>query len=225
MPDSINKDLRDRIELLLSDKKQMQSFRTQTTRILKEKTNGKFARPYLTDDIIQIVVEKISTGTYHFKGDYCSLNTFFWNRIRTVLGNIITHEKQFNPVKINEGDSDFLDYDNDEIADDSTKYLTPEELITEPDFDKFEEEDNSIDPLEFTEIAFEIFKDSPEEFCVLDEMYKGYKPRQIAIHLGLSVTQIYNIRQRIKRALSTELNIHHGSLEPGCSPFFNPLDD
>jgi DNA-directed RNA polymerase specialized sigma24 family protein len=181
----------------------MRKLRTFTARILKLKTNYKFARPYCADDIINIVVDKIYSGKYNFNNSYCTLITFFFIRIRTVIANIITHEKQFIPAKIKECDSDFIDFISDEITDDSVEYLTPEEFIVQPDFDEHEEDKNYIDPVEFTNIAFELFYDSPEEFCVLDEMYKGFKPRQIAEHLGLTVAQVYNIHQRIKRALIT----------------------
>ena len=207
MPGLIDINLCSQIEILLSDKKQMRKYRNYVARMLEDKTKYSFARPYLPEDIIYAVKEKLLIQKYHWNNQSCSLKTFFWFRLRTYCYNLINHEINFRPVKINEFDSNDDDNNEDESNVYSPEVMTPEEFIIQPNFDFIDNEDeNFIDPLQFTLIAFELFKDSPEEFCVLDEMYKGFKPRFIALHLGLKVTEVYNIQQRIKRAIIHKLN-------------------
>ena len=61
--------------------------------------------------------------------------------------------------------------------------------------------DNEIDLAEFEKIAYDIFKDSPEEFCVLDEIFKGHKSNIIRSNLGLSENEVHNIKKRIIRGI------------------------
>jgi DNA-directed RNA polymerase specialized sigma24 family protein len=199
MPDSIDEDLYCCLDKLLSNRKQMLKLQNHAARLLEDKTQGLFARPFLAGDIVNTVFEKILYKKYHWDKNNCSLHAFIWNRISTHCFNIIKHEGKFLPVEIKEHNADYNDYDD--FTSESPEPPTPEELLIESDYENSDKNDNYIDPLEFTKTAFELFKDSPEEFCVLDEMYKGFKPRQIAEHLGLNVTQVYNIRQRIKRTL------------------------
>jgi DNA-directed RNA polymerase specialized sigma subunit len=112
----------------------------------------------------------------------------------TEIFNLTKREKKFIPVPLDKSES-VSDYEG-EIDDDVS--LPPQFII-----DPFEENNNEeeIDPVEFKKIAYKIFSDSDEEYCVLDEMFKGHQTKQIAINLGISEIDVYNIKKRITRVL------------------------
>ena len=89
----------------------------------------------------------------------------------------------------------FSDYEG-EVDED---ILQPPQLIICP----FEEENNDEkhDPEEIKKIAFEIFKDSPDEFLVLESIYNGRLTKQIGLDLGLTKDEVHNIKRRIIRVL------------------------
>lgn len=72
----------------------------------------------------------------------------------------------------------------------------------------------------FINAAYEFFKDSEEEFCVFDEMAKGHSPREIALNLGLSESDVYNIKKRIIRVLKSISQTQFNS-----NKFMEVLDD
>ena len=112
----------------------------------------------------------------------------------TEIFNLTKREKKFIPVPLEKSES-VSDYEG-EIKDDVS---LPPEFIIDP-FEENEKEEE-IDPVEFKKIAYEIFQDSLEEYCVLDEMFKGYQTKQIAVNLGTSEIDVYNIKKRITRVL------------------------
>jgi hypothetical protein len=122
-----------------------------------------------------------------------------------VLSFLLQHSFLFRPVPIK-------DYDPKCINDDGELFYkndfasTPSELIEDLHNNNHDYEDDQIDPLRFTEIAYKTFSDCPEEFCVLDELYKGNKPKEIAQYLGTSVAHVYNIEKRIKRLMMLRLD-------------------
>jgi hypothetical protein len=200
MTDSIVKDLSSLLTDLLSNRKQMKKFRDFAEKFLKCRTNFDFARAYTPDDIISSIVEKILTGIYHWDKTNYTFIEFFWLRLRTFSENLIKHEKQFLPVRINEYDSECVN-DDCEFTYTGDESNTPAEFIENSFLDNKNEDNNYIDPLEFTQKAFKLFSGIPEEYCVLDELYKGKKPREIAPCLGISVEEVFNIRKRIRRTL------------------------
>ena len=201
MTDSVNNDLCLEIENLLSNNERLYKIRAYVRKFLKDNTRFEFARSYTPDDIINGVFEKILTGNYSWDKSVCTFDYLFWLRLKTYLGNIIKHEKWLKVVPLNDNDSPYVNDDCEYMYKDDDAVVDAEFMIESNQLN-IEEMNSCIDPLELTRAAFEIFSDSPEEFCVLDELYKGKKPREIASYLGITVETFFNIRKRIKRTLN-----------------------
>ena len=95
---------------------------------------------------------------------------------------------------------DELESINDYEGDVEDDISLPEQFIIYP-FEENEVEEE-LDPLEITNVAFEIFKDSPEEYLVLEGIYNGLQTQQISLDLGLSKDEVHNIKRRIKGFLN-----------------------
>jgi hypothetical protein len=194
MPDNNGSDLGALLSSLLQNKNLIRKFEVHADKLLRKSTKSKFAQHLLPSDFISSIILKLLTGEINWNSEKCSLSTFFFGRIGTEILNLTKKEKKFIPVPLEDSES-FSDYEGD-IDDDVS--LPPQFII-----DPFEENNNEeeIDPDEFKKIAYEIFSDSDEEFCVLDEMFKGHKSSLIALNLGLTESQVHNIKRRIIRIL------------------------
>jgi hypothetical protein len=194
MPDNNGSDLRVLISALLGNRNFKRKLEVYADRLLNKWTKYNFARHILPDDLISSVTLKLLEGDINWNSKTCSLPCFFYRRIRTEVFNLSKREIKFIPVQLENSES-ITDYEG-EIVDDIP---LPPQFI----FNPFEDDNNEdeIDPEEFKKIAFGIFKDSDEEFCVLDEMFKGNKSNLIALKLGIPVKDVKNIKKRISRIL------------------------
>lgn len=194
MPDNNGSDLGALLSSLLQNKNLKRKFEVYADRLLNKRTKYEFARHITPSDIISSITLKLLTGTITWNNETCTLPCFFYRRIMTEIFNLTKREKKFIPVPLDKSES-VSDYEG-EIDDDVS--LPPQFII-----DPFEENNNEeeIDPVEFKKIAYKIFSDSDEEYCVLDEMFKGHQTKQIAINLGISEIDVYNIKKRITRVL------------------------
>jgi hypothetical protein len=194
MPDNNGSDLGALLSSLLQNKNLKRKFEVYADRLLNKRTKYEFARHITPSDIISSITLKLLTGTIKWNNKTCTLPCFFYRRIMTEIFNLTKREKKFIPVPLEKSES-VSDYEG-EIEDDVS---LPPEFIIDP-FEENEKEEE-IDPVEFKKIAYEIFQDSLEEYCVLDEMFKGHQTKQIAVNLGTSEIKVYNIKKRITRVL------------------------
>jgi len=194
MPDNNGSELGPLLSSLLQNKNLKRKFEVYADRLLNKRTKYEFARYITPSDIISSITLKLLTGTITWNNKTCTLPCFFYRRIMTEIFNLTKREKKFIPVPLDKSES-VSDYEG-EIDDDVS--LPPQFII-----DPFEENNNEeeIDPVEFENIAYEIFKDSDEEFCVLDEILKGHKSNLIALNLGITENDVHNIKKRIIRGL------------------------
>ena len=191
---SARSDLGALLSSLLQNKNLKRKLENYAALLLYKRTKNGFARHVLPSDIISTISLKLLNGNIVWDKDKCSLICFFNSRLRSEVANLFKKEMKFIPVPLEDSET-FSDYEGD-IDDDVS--LPPQFII-----DPFEENNNEeeIDPVEFKKIAFEIFKDSDDEFCVLDEMFKGHKSNLIALNLGLTERQVHNIKRRVIRIL------------------------
>ncbi|MDR3667471.1 MAG: hypothetical protein P4L35_11570 [Ignavibacteriaceae bacterium] len=196
MPDSNGSDVRVLLSALLSNKKIKREFRSFARRLLYQKSKYEFARHVTSTDIVSSVSLKLLADDIHWDPDKNTLISFFYSRIRTEVSNLIKKEKKFIPIPIS-----VFEIDNDEDEETDDEIPLPDQYIIYP----FEEKNirEEIDLVEFEKIAYGLFKDSPEEFCVLDEIFKGYKSNVIAKNLGIMEKDVYNIKKRILRVLKS----------------------
>jgi len=149
----------------------------------------------LPSDFISSIALKLLTGEITWNKETGSLTCFFYRRISTEIFNLTKKEKKFIPAPLEKSKTinDYSGEPEDEVSE-------PPQFIINP-IGENDAEEEEIDPLEFTEVAYEIFKDSPEEFLVLDGIYNNLQTREIAIDLGISKDEVHNIKRRIKRVL------------------------
>jgi DNA-binding CsgD family transcriptional regulator len=176
-------------------------------KLLFIKTKKIFARHLTPEDILFNVTCKFLIGDIIWNQGKSSLLDFLFLRIRSEVSNLVKKEKKFLPVPLEKLEDIEEDLDGNEI-----ELPVPEELIINPFEDELEEA--KVDPMKFKKLAYELFKDSPEEFCVLDEMYKGHQPRHIASTLGITENEVYNIKKRIVRVLKTIPRTYTSIIEP-----------
>ena len=153
-----------------------------------------------TKKLIEIrdsLLPKLLSGEINWYPKSSSLTSFFYGRISTEIFNLTKKERKFIPVPLNKSET-INDYSGE-----------PEEDLTELPgaiiypFEENEEENEKYNPEEIRKVAYEIFKDSPEEFLVLDNIYKGLHTREIALDLGISKDDVHNIKRRINRVLKS----------------------
>lgn len=188
-------DLSTLISNLLQDSDLKRKFEVYAEKLLRKKTKYDFARHMLPSDFISSVALKLLTGEITWNKETGSLTCFFYRRISTEIFNLTKKEKKFIPVLLEKSKTinDYSGEPEDEVSE-------PPQFIINP-IGENDAEEEEIDPLEFTEVAYEIFKDSPEEFLVLDGIYKNLQTREIAIDLGISKDEVHNIKRRIIRVL------------------------
>ena len=168
-------------------------------RLLFKRTKFIFARHLTPEDILFNITFKFLTGEIIWNQNKSTLIDFLFLRIRSEVANLVKKEKKFIPVSL-EG----LERIEEDIDGNETVLPVPKELIINPFDDDLDEE--KLDPLNFQKLTYELFQDSTEEFCVIDEMYKGHQPRHIASALGITENEVYNIKKRILRVLKEEVN-------------------
>jgi hypothetical protein len=191
---SARSDLGALLSSLLQNKNLKRKLENYAALLLYKRTKNGFARHVLPSDIISTISLKLLDGNIVWDKDKCSLIRFFNSRLRSEVANLFKKEMKFIPVPLEDSET-FSDYEGD-IDDDVS---LPPQFIIDPFEDNNDEEE--IDPVEFKKIAYEIFSDSDEEFCVLDEMFKGHKSNLIALNLGLTERQVHNIKRRVIRIL------------------------
>ena len=184
---------------LHSNKDLIRKFEVYAERLLYKRTKNEFALHVCPSDFVSSVTLKLLNGTINWDEEQCSLSCFYFRRIRTDVINLTRRESKFIPTPL-EKSSVINDYTGE--CDDNL--FEPPELIINP----FEENENNeqFDPVEFREAALEIFNDSDEAYCVLDEMLKGLKPKEIARSLGLTENKVYYLKRHIKRILKEKFN-------------------
>ena len=168
-------------------------------KLLVKRTKFIFARHLTPEDILFNVTFKLLSGEIIWIQKKSTLIDFLFLRMRSEVSNLVKKEKKFIPVSL-----ETLERVEEDIDGNETVLPVPIELIINPFDDELNEE--KLDPLKFKKLAYEFFKDSPEEFCVIDEMYNGLQPRHIASALGITENDVYNIKKRILRVLKEEVN-------------------
>jgi len=176
-------------------------------RLLFKRTKFIFARHLTPEDILSNITFKFLTGEIIWNQNKSTLIDFLFLRIRSEVANLVKKEKKFIPVPL-----EALERIEEDIDGNETVLPVPKEIIINPFEDELNEE--QLDPLKFKKIAYELFQDSTEEFCVLDEMYKGLQPRHIASKLGISENDVYNIKKRIVRVLKSVSRTYTSIIEP-----------
>jgi DNA-directed RNA polymerase specialized sigma24 family protein len=164
-------------------------------KLLKKSTKNSFARHFCPSDIVSSITLKLFSGEINWDPQSSTLTSFYFSRISTEIFNLTRKEMKFIPAGLG----------NSETEDD----YTGESEDVSPDFPQliifpFDEEDNEkekYDPDEIRKVAYEIFKDSTEEFLVLDDIYKGLHTREIALDLGITKDDVHNIKRRINRVI------------------------
>ena len=159
MPDNNRSDLAVLLSGLLENKNLKRKFLNYAGRLLFRNTKNLFARHVLPEDIISSVSLKLLAGEISWNPENLSLASFFCTRIRTEVTNLCKKEKKFisAPVYNSESFSDYEGEFNDDVS------MPPEFIINPFGENEIKEE---LDPLEITNVAFEIFHDSPEEYLV-----------------------------------------------------------
>jgi DNA-directed RNA polymerase specialized sigma24 family protein len=194
MSDNIDPTLGPLLSDLLKDVKSKNKFLNYINRLLFKRTKYEFARYIQPDDIFSAIILKLLAGDIIWHKEKCTLNSFIYLRIRSEIFNLVKKEKKFIPVSLNVFDSMDEDFEEHENG-----VPLSNELIVDPFKDELG--DDEISPEDFKNIVFQIFQDSLEEFCVLDEIYNGRSPRQIAAILGIPENDVYNINRRILRVI------------------------
>ena len=196
MPENNRSDLRALLSDLLSNKKLTRKYESYAGKLLFKRSEYAFARHILPSDIVSSIILKLLTGDITWNIEKSSFDSFFYSKIRTEIFNLIKKEKKFIPVQFDRSET-FSDYEG-EIEDDIP---LPLQLIIDPFND--DNDENKIDILQFRNIAFEIFQDSPDEYLVLDAVCSGHQTKQITLDLGLSKDEVHNIKRRIIRVLKS----------------------
>ena len=201
-------DLSTLISNLLQDSDLKRKFEVYAEKLLRKKTKYDFARHMLPSDFISSVALKLLTGEITWNKETGSLTCFFYRRISTEIFNLTKKEKKFIPVPLEKSKTinDYSGEPEDEVSE-------PPQFIINP-IGENDVEEEEIDPLEFTEVAYEIFKDSPEEFLVLDGIYNNLQTREIALDLGVSKDEVHNIKRRIIRVLKAWVKRNKNQKEP-----------
>jgi hypothetical protein len=181
---------------ILDDHKLKKRLVNFANKLLFKRTKIVFARHLTAEDILSNVIFKLLTGEIIWIQEKSTLIDFLFLRIRSEVSNLVKKEKIFIPVPLQKLDCTEEDFDGNE-----TVLPLPKELIINP----FEDELNNenLDPVKLKKFALKLFRNSTEEFCVIDEMYKGSKPRHIAAALGITENDVYNIKKRIIRLLKS----------------------
>ena len=184
-------------------------------KLLFKRTRYIFARHLTPEDILFNVTLKFLSGEIIWNQKKSTLIDFLFQRIRSEVANLVKKEQKFIPVPLEE-----LERIEEDIDGNETVLPVPREFIINP----FEDELNEdiIDPLEFKKHADKIFKDSPEEFCVFDEMFKGHQPRHIASKLGITENDVYNIKKRVVRVLKSNPQTHTKNKKQTSEVFRTP---
>ena len=196
MPDNNRSDLSALISSLLQDKNLKRKLIAFTDRHLRKRTKYKFARHLRPSDLISSITLKLLDGDIHWDSKVCTLDSFYYIRIRTEIYNLIKKEKKFLPVPL-----DYLEKESDNDNEVEDEISLPEQFIIYPFEEIYDEEE--YDPLVFTKISFELLQDSPEEYLVLDAIYNGLQTKDISLDLGLTKDEVHNIKRRIKRIMRT----------------------
>ena len=196
MEETNRSDLNVLLSDLFKDKNRITKFENYADRLLYRKSKFAFARHLTPSDIIASVCSKLLNGDIIWDEDKETLIHFFSCRIRSEISNLIKRERKFMPVPL-EPPGSCNDYSG-ELDNDITD--RPEYIIN-PIEDNDDEKEDEYAPEEIKNVALEIFKDSAEEFLVLDGIYRGLQSRQIALDLGISKDDVHNIKKRIKRVL------------------------
>ena len=199
MAKTIRSDLNLLLAGLHSNKDLIRKFEVYAERLLYKRTKNEFALHVCPSDFVSSVTLKLLNGVINWDEEQCSLSCFYFRRIRTDVINLTRRESKFIPAPLERSGiiNDYTGESDDNISE-------PPELIINP----FEENENNeqFDPVEFKEAALEIFKDYDEAYCVLDEMLKGLKPKEIARSLGLTENKVYYLKRHIKRILNEKFN-------------------
>jgi len=163
-------------------------------------TRGYYACAYTSWDIVANIFLKLLSGIYHWNCEKCSFDSFMFYRIKTEVQNITKHERRFYPVPLDNLLSDPAgDFRTDEM--DMDLRITKELIIQNDSVCSDEEDGPKVCLLEFKEIVNSLFSNSPVEFCVLDELFKNRKPKEIAVKLGIPRREVRNTAMRIRRTL------------------------
>jgi hypothetical protein len=176
-------------------------------KLLFKRTKFIFARHLTPEDLLFNVTLKFLSGEIIWNQEKSTLIDFLFLRIRSEVANLVKKEQKFIPVPLDISETVDEDIDGNERV-----LPTAKELIIYPFEDELDED--IIDPLEFKKHADKIFQNSPEEFCVFDEMFKGHQPRHIASTLGITENDVYNIKKRVVRVLKSIPPTHTRPIEP-----------
>ena len=199
MTDLEKSELYSDLETLLKDRRTIVKYEKCARQILFKRTKNEFARQYTASDIVANIFSKLCIGSYHWNHKFL-FDTFMYLRIKTEVFNIVKHEIHYIPISLDK----FLER-LDEAADSEERdndLILEKGLVQEPDFiNPDDDEEEELCMTELMDIAYVLFSNSPEEFCVLDEIFKNKKPREIAVELGISKQEVRNIALRIKRGL------------------------
>jgi hypothetical protein len=180
---------------LFENKNLKRKLEVYADRLLNKSTGYSFARHFRSSDFISVITLKLLSGEINWDPKTSSLVSFFYSRIKTEIFNLTKKEMKFIPVSLDKSEI-INDYSGEPEEDESE---LPGNIIY-----PFEENDDNkleYNPEEIRKVAYEIFKDSTEEFLVLDDIYKGLHTREIAIDLGISKDDVHNIKRRINRVL------------------------
>jgi hypothetical protein len=189
-------DLGSLLSVILNNPKLKKQLLGYANKLLFKRTKFKFARHLTPEDFLDAVSLKFLTGRIIWHPEKSTLVKFLFLRIRSEVANLIKKEKKFMPSPL-----DDLERIEEDIDGNETSLPVPKQII----FDPFEEEPDpdKVDPYKFKNLAYKLLKDSTEEYCVMDELYKGHKPRYIASKFGITENDVYNIKKRIVRVLKS----------------------
>jgi RNA polymerase sigma factor (sigma-70 family) len=185
---------------LLVNKNSFRKFENFADQLLHHRTKFLFARQVDYSDIVSSVVLKLLTGEINWDSGKSSLDAFFFSRIRTEITNLVKKEKKFIPASVNKSEivNDYSGESEEDVSEFPRCIICP-----------FEDNENNEEQAfseEFKTSAFELFKDSDEEFLVLDGIYNGLHTREIALDLGITKDDVHNIKRRINRVLKAKFN-------------------
>jgi hypothetical protein len=161
--------------------------------LLHKRTKYQFARHMQGCDIVSEIKLKLRSGEFKWNPEKSTLTDFFYSRIRTEVYNLVKKEINFIPVPLHPSDAvgdDCFENDDENLPVDPS-------LIT-GSFDNENVQEN-INIEDLRDLAPDIFQNSDEEYCVADDLLKGFKNRQIAADLGISSIDVHYIKRRVMR--------------------------
>jgi RNA polymerase sigma factor (sigma-70 family) len=189
-------DLNALLDNLFKIRESVNKLEKYAARLLHKRTHYEFARHMQPSDIISDITLKLLSGEINWNPKKSSIIDFFYFRIRTEIFNLVKKERKFIPILLNPSET----ADDDSFKNDEN-ILVDSRLIVYP-FEG-EKEEKKIGIKDIQNITPDIFHKSAEEYCVADNMLKGFKNREIAADLGISPNEVHNIKKRVFRKIKS----------------------